>query len=196
MSTYFAIISPSQNELYHFGIKGMKWGIRHDPRNGRYSDDDRRLDKQMYGRRAVKRINRRMNQGVSLGDARAIEGRRLIKAKKALKKAGAVGAGIGGFIGLMAGSDVAHKVNRDIKQKTGIDKWIRADAPGDNAGLFRKVGYYAQVGGRSALYNRFIGRYPDKLLSAAGTYVGGKIGRKVGRGAYMLYSGYSPRHFR
>ena len=77
--------------LAHYGVKGMKWGVRRqqrraaarqdrnawrsmskkerkanrDKRNKRYSNVDRSVDKVTYGRGGVKRINRRMNKGQS-----------------------------------------------------------------------------------------------------------------------------------
>lgn len=67
-------------ELYHYGVKGMKWGVR----KSRYSPSNRirtrirntqtpnpRYSKQLrtqdsvYGKRNVKRINRKMNEGKS-----------------------------------------------------------------------------------------------------------------------------------
>lgn len=52
--------------LEHFGVKGMKWGIRkkrEEPRNKNYTSYNRRIDYFKYGDSGVKRINRSMNKG-------------------------------------------------------------------------------------------------------------------------------------
>ena len=64
-----------QSELYHFGIKGMKWGVRRAERkarraelnkpNAKYDKWQRSADRSTYGKRGERRINRRMNKGQS-----------------------------------------------------------------------------------------------------------------------------------
>ena len=69
--------------LSHHGIKGQKWGVRRfqnangsltpagkERQNERYSDQQRKRDEKIYGPRAVKRINKRMNDGESIQSAR------------------------------------------------------------------------------------------------------------------------------
>lgn len=62
------------DELYHFGIKGMKWGVRKSAKsskaqlnkpNADYTSRQHITDRASYGKKGVKRINRRMNKGQS-----------------------------------------------------------------------------------------------------------------------------------
>ena len=71
------------DELYHFGVKGMKWGVRRAERkarraelkkpNANYGKWQRLADRQVYGRGGERRINRRMNKGQSHFRAQATE---------------------------------------------------------------------------------------------------------------------------
>lgn len=87
-------------ELSHHGIKGQKWGVRrYQNRDGsltnagknrynkNYTEKQRREDRSMYGRRAEKRINRRLNEGWGLRGARHEE----VVRKQRKKKIAAIG---------------------------------------------------------------------------------------------------------
>ena len=97
-----------ENELYHFGIKGQKWGVRRyqnpdgsltsagkNRYNKNYTEKQRRQDRSMYGRRAEKRINRRLNEGWGLRGARHEEVRRKNTRKKALAISSTVATTLG-----------------------------------------------------------------------------------------------------
>lgn len=64
-----------EEELAHFGVKGMKWGVRKAPeqQNRRYGAEKRESDQRHYGKGGVKRINRRLNKGQSYRKAVAKE---------------------------------------------------------------------------------------------------------------------------
>jgi len=69
------------SELTHYGVKGMKWGVRRaeaNKPNAGYSTSDRRKDAVRFKAGGVKRINRRMNQGADLRTARKKEGQRTL----------------------------------------------------------------------------------------------------------------------
>ena len=79
-------------ELYHYGVKGMKWGVRRkrNEHNKNYTDKQRKNDRALYGDRAEKRINRKLNEGYGLRGARHFEverKERSEKRKKVAKKA-------------------------------------------------------------------------------------------------------------
>lgn len=64
------------NELEHFGVKGMKWGVRRaekkaalNKRNRHYKKADREADRASFGKGGERRINRRMNKGKTHGQA-------------------------------------------------------------------------------------------------------------------------------
>lgn len=82
------------NYLAHYGVKGMKWGIRRKSRNTynkNYTDRQRKQDRAVYGGRAERRINRRMNEGYGVKGARAIEADRKERADRRKATARRVG---------------------------------------------------------------------------------------------------------
>ena len=78
------------SELYHYGIKGMKWGIRKNSRpNEDYSAKQRKQDRAFYGKGGERRINKKLNKGMNITTARHYEVERRdrnIKIKKNIKK--------------------------------------------------------------------------------------------------------------
>lgn len=74
-----------ESELYHYGVLDMKWGHRKakntSNKNSRkktewnkdYPKFNRYVDKHVWGKSGVKRINKRMNKGQSYSKAYAIE---------------------------------------------------------------------------------------------------------------------------
>lgn len=70
---YFPEEKPPLEELVHFGVKGMRWGVRKDKSrdepNSDYTLSQRTRDKREHGKGAVKRINRNMNSGLTRKEA-------------------------------------------------------------------------------------------------------------------------------
>lgn len=89
------------NELYHYGVKGQKWGVRRyqkkarDLPNPNYSDKQRKQDRALYGTRGEKRINRRLNDGNSIVGARHYEAARKARARKVARGASIAGSVLG-----------------------------------------------------------------------------------------------------
>lgn len=78
-----------EDSLAHYGVKGMKWGVRRkrDEHNKSYTDKQRKNDRAMYGNRAEKRINRKLNEGYGLRGARHFEVERKERSEKRKKTA-------------------------------------------------------------------------------------------------------------
>lgn len=95
MSNY---IIAENGELYHYGIKGQKWGVRRFQNkdgsltsagkkrvNKDYTAKQRKQDRAFYGNRGEKRINKKLNEGHGLRGARHYEAERKEKKEKAAR---------------------------------------------------------------------------------------------------------------
>lgn len=108
-------------ELYHHGVKGMKWGRRKDKKashNKDYKDKQRKQDRAFYGKGGEKRINKKMNEGYGVRGARHFEAerkQRIEKRKKAAKKGAAVVGSALGTVGMMYVRDQVFNGGRGTK---------------------------------------------------------------------------------
>lgn len=103
--------------LVHYGVKGMHWGQRkskNDDPNPAYSERRRAADKNLYGKGGVKRINRRVNNGMKLDKAQT---------REAWRKVGtgtAIAAGAKAALEIYAARDVlAQNIAKRAETKRG-----------------------------------------------------------------------------
>ena len=141
------------DELYHYGVKGMKWGVKHDNYNPKYSQDQRRRDRRIYGQRGVKRINKNMNLGDSISGARSIEADRINKARRRARVAGnvgstvgSVGGAIGGFLGSKYVTNYISKSMPDVGYDPGVQMAVKLAVSGGASKVGQMLGRY---GGQS-----------------------------------------------
>jgi len=121
----YILVPNDENFIAHHGIKGQKWGIRRYQNSDgtltaagrarygisedRYTRSQQIQDKRLYGKKAVKRVAKKLGQGENLKSARHVEAKNEFN-RKALKKAtaDAIGSGIGAAGASIAMQMMAH----------------------------------------------------------------------------------------
>ena len=133
--------------LMHYGVKGMKWGVRKSRYNENYSEDQRKRDKGVYGRTGVRRINKRMNSGMNISAARSKEAGRIHSTRRRAVFAGQAGSMVGGIGGAIAGYHFSNKIlSKYGSGDPTTDMAIRMAASGGVGSIGRLLGRY---GGQS-----------------------------------------------
>ena len=164
------------NELYHYGIKGQKWGIRkYRNEDGtltqegkekygsiarEYRLDQKKRDTDMYGRFAAKRIDKRTLEGDQVSGARSKEVGRINSFRRASGVVGIAGQVAGGIGGAIGGYIASKKV----------------------ANLLLVKGYG----------NTKVPEVASYAVAAGSAAVGSILGKAAGESLTMLSGGYSP----
>lgn len=163
-------------ELYHWGIKGQKWGERRFQNpdgsyteegkrryNKNYSQEQRYRDKRVYGSGAVRRINRDMNSGLSISGARSMEADRINSTRKTSRVLGQIGSAAGGVAGFVLTKPAIKMINKYTNYQ----------------------------------YSDLL-RDPTVSLAISGgmAAVGSQLGRYGGQSIGMISKGYSPNKYR
>ena len=79
---------PQEGILVHYGTKGMQWGVR--KAHPSYQSSQQHVDRGKFGKRGVKRINKRLKRGTTHDRASSIERRNQIIKRAALITVGAL----------------------------------------------------------------------------------------------------------
>lgn len=184
-------------ELYHHGIKGQKWGIRRfrnedgsltsagrSRYNDKYSKRSRSADQSKYGYLGVQRINRSMNEGARLSEAREKEATRLRKARFMANY-------VGGISGSAAGMITSLRQLYRPESRTTIAARMAYGYACLNAGSLS--GRMAGMLYRSLTYHPTASAVIDSLIDGGETAVSGALAGKIGQASVMALYGYSPR---
>ena len=177
----------SDDDIYHFGVKGMKWGVRKE-RAKNYSEAQYKRDKVMYGTRGANRINRSMHKGHNVSGARSKEVEKHNRAVRNSTTAGvigrvagaAVGAGAGGIGGYFLGSKVVK-----LAAGAGAD-YISKNLSPEMGAMVRELATNKQY---QVSIKAGIAASGVKI----GNTIGARIGRETGRQAPLAIHGYKDR---
>lgn len=167
-------IIKSDDYLAHYGVLGMKWGVRnYQNKDGsltvegklRYSSDQYKRDKSVYGRSGANRIRKRIGKGESVSGARSREADRIGSARKSASIAGDIGQAVGRITGGITGAALGYQGAKIVSRITGTDP---------------------------TLY----GAMATSAIALGAQAVGSKLGRQIGATSIMAIYGYDPAKYR
>ena len=162
------------NELMHYGVKGMRWGFSKQKINADYTPKQRDRDRALYGRGGVRRINKRLNDGGSLTGSRSREVARrneVVSRNFYLRKGGNITGAIAGPIAVQR-----------------ISKYV-GTAKGQNA-MAKVIGSNGAMQVNNILNRSDVGVYAKYILGSA---IGSKLVGDAAVSANMTINGYDPR---
>ena len=108
----------SNGYLEHFGVPGMHWG-RRKTYSSKYSEEQMRRDKSVYGSGGVNRINKQLLSGNSISGARSKEASRINRSRIAARTASSVGSTVGTIAGALAGWKYSRAITNQLARKYG-----------------------------------------------------------------------------
>ena len=108
------------DELMHFGIPGMKWGIQRYKNGKTVEGYDRKQylrDQAVYGTRGANRIQKRVVNGYNVSGARSVEASKIDKARRSTSVVRLISKPIAAVVGGAIGYKFAGKAIKSLLSK-------------------------------------------------------------------------------
>jgi hypothetical protein len=169
--------------LAHFGVPGMKWGkSKSRSRAEGYTDQQVKRDKQVYGARGSRRINKNLKKGDQISVARGAEKTRrdrVISKNKYVRQGGKVAGSIGGI----AVANIAI---------SGINKLANSSTGGKIASRFLGASPEAIRLGQTTIRTLSSNPVVRIAASTAAAKAGNMLAGDLAVSANMRANGYDP----